>query len=66
MPKQMRYAIKQKLTSAIVEQQKAADKLTEVGLLFEKDHPDIYQTFCDIIAAQVQLKEMVQQVSNDI
>lgn len=64
MPKQIRYAIKQKLQGAINELQKAADKLTEVGSLYEKDHPEYYDAYCGLITGVSQIKEAVQNMSD--
>lgn len=66
MPKQFRWAIKQKLTSAIVEMQKAMDKVTEVGVLFEKDHPEHYEAFSAIVAGLSGLKDATQNMSDTI
>jgi exonuclease VII small subunit len=66
MPKQIRYAIKQKLTSVQIETQKAMDKVTEVGAMFEKEHPDLYEILCAIAQGYAALKEAVENFSNGI
>jgi hypothetical protein len=66
MPKQLRYAIKQKLESVMVEMQKAADKTTEVGVIFKDEHPEYYDGFAAIVQGQLGLKEAVQNLSDAI
>ena len=66
MPKQFRYAIKQKLTSVTVELQKAMDKTTEVGVLFKDTHPEYYDGFSAIVQGIMQLKEAVENMSDAI
>lgn len=66
MPNSFRQNMKQKLTSVQIEIQKAMDKTTEVGLLFEKDHPDYFEGFCQIVAGLSQIKEAVEKMSDAI
>lgn len=66
MPKQFRWALKQKLMSVMIEMQKAADKLTEVAVLFKDEHPEYYEAFSAIITSELGLKEAVQNMSDAI
>jgi soluble cytochrome b562 len=66
MPSNFRQNIKQKLSSVQIEIQKAMDKTTEVGILFEKDHPDYYEGFCQIVAGLDQLRDAVSKMSDAI
>lgn len=34
-------------------------KLIEVGALYEKDHPEIYDNYCALVALTEQLKQAV-------
>lgn len=64
MPSSFRQNIKQKLTSVQIEIKKAMDKVTEVGLLYENDHPDYYEAYCGIVAGLEQIRQAVENMSN--
>lgn len=62
MPKQIRWAIRQSLTSVMNYLTKAILTLTSVGKMYETDHPDYYEAYCEIAAGLQQIKDAVQKM----
>ena len=56
MPKQKRWAVKQKLNTTLFELDKVENKIAEVGVLYKEFHPDIYEKFSTVLAAVDSLK----------
>lgn len=65
MPKNPRQDIKQRLQGAMNDLQRAADKIVIVAQPYEEPHPDYYQSYCEILAAVIQLKDALQVMSDN-
>lgn len=66
MPSNTRQQVKQSMQSVQNELTKAGQKLSEVGKLYETDHPDYYEAFCTLFAGICQLHDGVKELSDAI
>lgn len=66
MPRQKRYALKQKLNSANAGIEKAISCIVEVGRLYEENHPEYYEKFAELVALLDMANAALTEIKDSI
>lgn len=66
MPKQQRYAIKQKLDTIVIELERAQGKIAEVAEPYEQEHPDYYNVFQQAGYGLMTVIQIIREISKEI
>jgi hypothetical protein len=66
MPRQTRWAIKQKLDTVLKELERIENKLVEVGILYKELHPEIYEKYALVLAGVSAFKDSIKSLRDEV